>query len=246
MAKAPKAPSGLGISRNNNKFTSSWSRGAKYTAQSFTYKLNNGKDNYQTVGSGTTSRTDTVTLSQWYPKTNNKLTSFRFYIRGKKNGKWSSWANKEYKISAPPKPTLEAEHSNDYENRTTFTWLIDRGEADPYKVSTIFTNCQWWSSLLPDSELDPNQVTDWQETGTTTDWIESGSKVIEETQVFEDNYSYTRYFKMVARGPAGDSAPVYAKHVYAFPNSARNVSAYATRMENNQGYIVSVKWSADA
>ena len=243
---ATKAPSGLGISRNDNKFTCSWSRGASYSWQQWCYNLNRGKDNYVSIGYGTTSKVQTVYISQWYPKTETKWTSFRFWVRGYRNGKWSSWVNKEYTIKVPPKPTLEVNHSSDYDNRTTFTWSIDRGDNHPYKVPEIFTNCQWWTSLLPDSDLDPDQVTDWQETGITTDWTESGYKTIDETEVFEDNYSYTRYFKIVARGPAGDSAPAYAKHVYAFPNPARNVSANAIRMESNQGYRVSVKWTADA
>lgn len=244
MAKAPKAPSGLGISRNGNTFTFSWSRPAKYTKQGLQYKYG-GSTSSPAIGGSVTSKAVTINLANYYPKTAKKMSSVVLNVRGYKS-KWSSWSNKTYSIAVPPKPTLEASYSYENENRTTFSWSINWGNSSRTASSAIFKNYQWWTSLLPDSELDSDKVTDWQETGVTTDDADSSNKVIDETIVFEDNYSYTRYFKIVARGPAGDSKPSYAKHVYAFPNPARNVSAYATRLESNQGYRVSVKWTADA
>ena len=167
------------------------------------------------------------------------------FVRGKTK-KWSSWASKDYWLSAPPKPILTAEYSTENENRTTFSWYIDWGNSDKNTTGAFFKNYQWWTSLLPNSDLDSDKITDWQETGIASDDADTGYRVIDETEVFSDNYSYTRYFKIVARGPAGDSAPSYAKHVYAFPNPARNVKASAVRLESNQGYRVSVSWTADA
>ena len=111
-------------------------------------------------------------------------------------------------------------------------------------TTAIFTNYQWWSSFLPNSELDSDKVTTWQTTGETTDDVTDSEKEIVESSL-SGNYSYTRYFKIVARGPAGDSKPAYGKHVYAVPNAAKNVKASAVKLQNGNGYRISVLWSAD-
>ena len=247
MASKPKAPSGLGITRSGNTFTFKWTKGANYSQQ-LLHHYRNGKRTgiINNIASSVTSKAITIDLANWYyPKAGKgKLTGVSFYVKGYKS-KWSDWGNKYYAINVPPKPILTTEHSDENENRTKFSWGINWGNSSRTTSLSIFKNYQWWTSLLPNSELTPEQVTDWQETGITSYDVDSGSKTIDETQVFEDNYSYTRYFKLVARGPAGDSKPSYASHVYAFPNAARNVSAYATRIESNQGYRVSVQWVAD-
>ena len=244
MAKKPKAPSGLGISRNGNNFTFSWSIPAKYTKQELYYRKNKKGKTTMSVGAGTKSKVATINLNDYYPKKSAKLTNVQFFVKGYKS-KWSDWSNKPLDIKVPPKPILEASHSDDYENRTTFTWGINWGNSSRTASNQVFRNYKWWTSLLPNSELDSDKVTDWQESGVTNDDVDSSSKTIDETEVFRDNYSYTRYFKIVARGPAGDSQPSYAKHVYAFPNPAQNVSAVATRLESGQGYRVSVEWTAE-
>lgn len=246
-SKATAAPSGLSIGRSGNNLACSWKLGSsKYNAQGFIARFNNGPNINRSVGAKTTSRVEAMPLSDYYPNTDTKWTSFKFLVRGKVGSKWSAWSTKEYTFTTPPKPKLEATLSSEVENSTTFSWSIDWGETDKLKTNAFFTNYQWWTSLLPDSELDSDQVTEWQETGTTTDFADESSRTIDETEVFQNNYSYTRYFKMVARGPAGDSDPVYAKHVYAYPNPAKNVKASAVRLENGSGYVVSAQWTLDA
>ena len=246
MAKKPKAPSGLSIGRDGNRFGFGWSRPAKYTKQDLYYQINKSGKNKITVNGSTTGKVATINLNNYYPKTETNLTSVRFFVKGYKS-KWSDYANKEMVIGKPPKPELIAELSSDNDHTTTFSWAVDFGE-DYDKASTpkIVKNFQWWTSLLPDSDLDSDQITEWQETGTSDDDVDSGYKVIDESNVFADNYSYTRYFKIVARGPAGDSDPSYAKHVYAFPNPAQNVKAYSTKLETGQGVRVSVQWTAES
>ncbi len=246
MAKVT-APSGLTVTRNVDNYTVTWKRGKSYSAQSMYYMIDDGTKTDVEIAKNTTSKVVAISKNTLYPKTDKKTSKIEFYIKGKYGRKWSAETKKEYAITVPPKPTLTATHStSETEDSTTFSWSIDWGDSNKDEVKSIFTNYQWWTSLLPNSELDSDKITTWQENGTTTDNDDEDSKKIDETQAFTGDYSYTRYFKIVARGPAGDSKPAYEKHVYAFPNAPKNVKATATRMKNNSGYIVSAEWVADA
>ena len=257
--KKPAAPSGLAVDRNNNKYTITWKRAKNYGAQELYYTVNDGEQKPITVGAKDTTKSATITKNEFYPKSKDgvqypKVTNLSFHVKGKVGKNWSDPASKQYAISVPPKPTLNANYSNDVENKTTFAWNLSFGDESQSTETTtntketthsIFTNYQWWTSLLPNSDLDSDKVTTWQDTGTTTDDVVESDKGIEEKQTaFIGNYSYTRYFKLVARGPAGDSKPAYAKHVYAYPNAPKNVKASAVRLET-QGYRVSVRWTVD-
>ena len=250
MAK-PKAPSAVGVNRDNNNFTLSWTKGAKYTVQQAKYDIGGTETKIPDVTKNTTSKVAPINLDNYHPKVDaNYLTKIRFSVRGgtgkAKKPKWSSWSPKDYGIEKPSMPSLEATHTDEHENRTTFSWRMDFGENTLANTNKIFKNYKWWTILLQDSDANPEEISDWgSDNGVTADNVSESSKIIDETQVFTDNYSYTRFFKLVARGPAGDSDPVYAKHVYAFPNPARNVKATAIRNKSNQGYIVSVEWTAD-
>lgn len=254
MAK-PKAPSGLTVERNKDKYVISWKLPKKYKAQELYYTIDGGAKHAIAVTKTDTTKTETIAKSGFYPKTATKATNILFSVRGKVGSKWSDETKKTYSISTPPKPVVVANYSNENESTTTFDFAIDWSDptvagADSYSVSkdttnAMFTNFQWWTSLLPNSELESDQVTTWQETGTMTDDTDSTYKTITETTPFSGSYSYTRYFKVVARGPAGDSKPAYGKHVYAFPNAAKNVKASAVPLENGQGYRISASWTAD-
>ena len=246
------APSGVTVTRSGNNYTATWKRGSNYSAQYMSYTVNS-KTTKVAIAANTTSKVFTVNKNAYYPKTNVKMNRLFVHVRGKLNGKWSAGINKEYAVWNPQKPVISSALSSEYENTTTFYWQIDWAHSnnnpnvslDKLSTGAMFTNFKWWTALLPNSELAPEQVTDWQETGVTQDDVDEASKTITESEVFSGNYSYTRYFKVVARGPKGDSAPVYATHVYAIPNAPRNVKAEAVPLENGAGHIISVQWTAD-
>lgn len=251
---AVKAPSGLTAERNKNVYTITWKRGAKYSAQSMYYKLDTDeKTTVSGVSGSATTKEVTIAKSGMFPKTDKKVSKITFSIKGKKGKKWSTETKKDYEILVPPKPKVTESFSNDSENRTTFAWQLDWGSDPAYEnvnnnkdtTTAIFTNYQWWTALLPNSELDSDEVTSWQENGITTDDVTDSDKAIDEGASFQGNYSYTRYFKIVARGPAGESKPAYGKHVYAFPNAAKNVTAISVPLESGVGYRVSVQWAVD-
>lgn len=254
MAKAT-APTGVTLVRNGNNWTATWKRSENYTWQTVYMAFYYDKQWAMSLTSGpngatpakATSKVFTWDKNSFYPKTNKKVNTAYVYARGARGRRtFSNWATATYKMWAPPKPELTVSHSSEHENSTTFNFKIDWEKTlDKNTGGVIFTNFQWWTSLLPNSELEPEQVTNWQETGVTTDDVDDTSKTITETQAFTGTNSYTRYFKVVARGPKGDSVPAYAKYVYAAPNAPRNVDAIALSLDNGAGYRVSVQWTAD-
>lgn len=238
-----KAPSGLTITRKNKVFTFSWKTGETYSAQGFCYRINNGKQIYVTIGAGTTAVNQTIDLDKYYPKKKTKLKKVVFWVRGyTSDGGWSSWSYRELKISAPAAPKVTASHSDNPENRTTFSWSTNWGSSKRVSSSKILTNYVLYTALKKDSSLAADKVKGWTSLGESTS--DPGSKIIDETTVFSGNYSYTRYFKIRARGPNGQSKYVYAKHVYAIPHAAQNVEANAIPITGNAGYTVSVSWTA--
>lgn len=251
--KVVTAPSGVTVIRSGNNYTVSWKRGTNYSSQYMSYVVNN-KITPVSIAAGATSKVITINKNLYYPKTNLIMNRLLFHVRGKASGKWSAGVNKEFALWHPQRPVVTATLSTEHENSTTFDYKIDwdRSNNDPHigidRLSTgaMFTNFKWWTTLLSNSELDPEQVVTWQETGINNDEIDEVSKTITESQPFSGNYSYTRYFKVVARGPKGDSVAAYAKHVYAVPNAPKNVKANAIPLENGSGYRVSVQWTADS
>ena len=250
-AKVVTAPSGVTVTRSGNNYTVKWKRGTTYAAQSLGYQRTGAKRYNASVAAGATSKVLTFNKNGYYPKTKIKVNKFTFWIKGAtgsgKKRRWSKEAKKEFQLWKPIKPVLTTSHSSEPENSTSFNYYLDWTGRNLNKTATgaIFTNFQWWTSLLPNSDLDSDKVTTWQETGINADDADNITKTITETEVFSGDYSYTRYFKVVARGPCGDSVPSYAKHVYAIPNAPRNVKANAVPLENGSGYRVSAQWTVD-
>lgn len=245
---AVSAPSGVTVVRSGDNFTVSWKQGAQYSAQSAFDQLKGYGKSYKPVDAGATSVVWPIPWkTAYYPTTSRKALGLIFGIKGARNGSWSGESIREFTIAKPMKPTVTAELSSENENMTTFKYSIDWDgkKIDKDSTAAMFTNFKWWSVLLPNSDLNPEQVKDWEETGTNDVGVDSASKEFSESVILENNYSVTRYFKVIARGPAGDSEPAYAKHVYAIPNAPKNVKARAVRLKNKSGYRVSVKWTAD-
>lgn len=244
---ATKAPSGLSVKRNNEKFTVSWKVGETYSQQQYCYQLNSkGKDIYETIGASTTSHVTTIDLDgKYYPKKDAKLKNIKFWVRGyTSSGGWSAWSSKTYTILAPSTPKLSASHSDNLENVTTFSWSMPWGSSNKKASSHVLYNYKYWTVLKKESNVASDKVKGWGDGETTSARADSGSKTIAETTVFSGDYSYTRYFKIQARGPNGRSKLVYAKHVYAIPYAAQNVKAKAEPLAGSAGYTVSVQWTA--
>ena len=83
--------------------------------------------------------------------------------------------------------------------------------------------------------------------GTFTPGETSGTVTIQEDASLFNvlDYSYTRWFRIKARGPAGDSKNLaYASHVYARPGRAENTSAEASINNTTGGLTVIATWDS--
>ena len=248
MATKKATPSGLTITRNNNVFTFKWKRHNSPTAQQLQYRLLvGGKWKAWTSLSVTASATSkglTLNWANYYPSSST-LTGVDFRVRGKKGGKWSSWVKvaKTFPLSAPKKPSLSEQLSNDYSNVTEFTWSFSPETSG----ERAFTNLQW-ESVLQDGYNEAgikatsnwNTLTGYQSgTSTTTSYTQS----ITEQSANIASGSHTRWFRIRARGAAGASDWVYSKHIYAKPNQATITSNNAT--PTTSGSLATVDWNTD-
>lgn len=264
---ASKAPTGLKITRNGNKFVCEWKiPSAKYgDGQNFKAKTANSADKSITVSSGgttvanlskteigktATSKTITVDLDAKYP-VGGKCGKFAFYVRGNSDPKndskgWSDWAGKEFKLYAPKLKDLTKEKSSTYGCK--FSWEIDDATKDshyPFKKIVIYT------ALVQNMTYAVSQVTSWepyiannsgeynssQSSGYTSS--ASGWVQIEENTGRMASGNYTRCIKIVAQGCAGEAVK-YISHSYGTPKESEQ-SGGVTK-DTSGGYDVTVNW----
>ena len=241
MAKASSKPTGVSISRKGSKFTITWTKGEKYTNQElvWSYTTEVRQNNSSSIGmyvqkpiklnGSVKSRVLTITAEG--------LRDVNVGVRGKASGKkWSSYGNATISLKAAQKPTLEAVWEGTTPNRTKFNWSAEDAQKAPcskvvyesilvkncpedYKVDDLFIGA------------DRNEIA---VSGKTEDTI-----IVDESGLTGSN---ARIVRMKAVGQTGESAWVYAYHVYAQPYAAKNVVAninYNPRIGYLEG---SVSW----
>lgn len=239
MAKTTKSskPSGLSITRDGNKFICEWKiPSAKYgDGQQFKATTVSAADIIKTA----TKKTVSITLSDRYPA-GKKLTKFSFGVRGntdakKDNKKWSDWAEAEFLLNKPRKPSIEAELTGT--NKCKFTWSVadaTNSSHYPFKQVVIQTklvkDCTWEAK-------DDN----WKNATEETSSSSSGYKEYTENSGTLATGNYTRLVRIKAQGCGGDSDWAYAKHVYGAPNQASQSGG--TVSDTASGYDVKVNWN---
>lgn len=253
MATKTKAPTGLTISRNGNSFKCSWKCADKNynDGQGFRYLLTGMKARASlSIGKGDRSKALTINPNNYYPKTTKYLTKVTFDVRGncakyKKNKKnidptVSSWASKTLVLTAPARPTVTEKLDDTLSDTTAFTWEVAVSDTNV----AWFTDVQWESMLVKDSNETNGAKLSWSssalgyQTGTGG---ATGTKTITESTGITALASFTRWFRIRSRGPAGASAWTYIKHIYAKPNSAVITKADAKPLQN--GYLTEVYWT---
>lgn len=260
-----KAPSGLSIKRNNDKFTCGWKiADADYAdGQTFRYYLNKKKVTSQVATVKTTSKVIDVDVTKFHPsRLGTYLTRFGFEISGnrkkyktKKSGfeieinpPQSTYTQLFFSINEPYKPSVSVALSSTLNNVSTFTWSVTNDTTSSYWARGV----QWESIILRECNTALPPETAWRSTAlgyqsSSGNYIGtmSGSKEITEDTTEMLRGSFTRWFRVRSRGPAGDSAWAYEKHVYALPYAARITSA-AVKTTTSGGYTCSVRWIADS
>lgn len=262
MAKTNK-PTGLKITRNGNKLTLNWKIADKDygDGQAFGYSIDYQKGNYvsrvlgdtpvygSSIGTKQTAHTLSITKTNYYPTTKKLLLAVHLSVRGNRkkytsDGKTvdptvSDWSSKTYTVNTPHKPKLTVARDSTVENKATFTWTTENDDDSHW-----FTDTQWETKLFPESSVTKGANLNWSgaEKGTST---ANNSKPVPEQTELLANKSYTRWFRIRSRGPAGASDWAYAKHVYATPQTAV-IDAEKTWYADNgaNGYICYVQFKA--
>lgn len=211
------------------------------------------------VGTTTKSKTFTLDFSIFNPALPGRaLKAIRFQVRGKRSNKnghekyydkkdkkykerdtvtkydWSAWAEKTMTFQVPNAPNASAEWDDTYVNQTKFSWKTDTSNTG----SRIFRRVDWESILVKNSTATSGKKAGkWNSSnldyrhGTSTD-PNSSVTIQEDSTRLADGNSYTRWFRIKARGSRGDSKLIeksYSKHRYAKPNQSEITTATATK-----------------
>lgn len=261
MAETTKAPTGLKITRSGNKFTAEWKiADADYgDGQYLQYLINDtGKDSWKDLSIGkTTSKKVIATIdkSNFYPNNGQHLFEIGVRVKGNRkkyttgsgrnkkthNPGTSGWTEKRFTVNAPKKPSITAALDSELTNVCTFTWSAPYASDDSY----IFTNVQWQTILVQNSSESDGSKLSWNgstfEEGSST--ANNSRTITEDTSIlYRNGNSYTRWFRVRARGPRGASEWRYAKHVYALTHQT-NVTGVSAGETEDGGFQCVVDWS---
>lgn len=253
-----KKPGGVGIARNGANFTASWkiSDDDYGDGQGFGYRVQiNGKWKSwvsDSIGKTKTSHGIKLTRADYYPTTKTKLTAVEFRVRGNRkkyknkedeyvDPTVSEWNGKEFKVKIPNKPSLTVTRQTS--NVCRFTWSV-KADANIHEWAY---DVEWQSKLIQNCN-ETNGEKAWKLTGSsvlngTNTNLATYRDITEDTATLSGK-SYTRWFRIRARGPAGATAWVYAKHVYSASKAATGTKASATATAS--GITVKAEWSAPA
>lgn len=251
MAKTRK-PTGLTITRSGNRFIFKWKLGEEYKdGQTLQYRTKGktewGKWNDVTINKNDTTKSVNLPKSNYYPnKTNGKfkpyLTAIEFRVLGKASDKdKSEWSNKTLVLNIPHMPKVSGQLGSQW-NIAKFTFSIDSDDSDSYP----YTQYEWQTIRVKESNVTDGSKLSWSrsnvgwDTGTGT--ATSLTKNITEDTTILSQGSYTRWFRVRAKGVAGATDWRYAKHVFAVPFAPTIKRTKVTEKSSN--YLVDVKWEA--
>lgn len=257
MAKT-KAPTGLSISRTNTKFTLTWKIADKDygDGQHFSYIIDDtGADQWSTaqkLGAKVTSKAISIALNNFYPYNSQYLYNIGMRVKGNRkeytekkkkiNPSASDWVEKRFTVDVPLNPSIVATKSDSLSNVCTFSWSGSNDASN----SRIFTDIQWQSILVKNSkETDGNKL-NWSGAETGTSGVTGSKTYTEDTSIlYKNGNSYTRWVRVRARGPRGNSDWRYAYRVYAFPNQA-NVTEVSSNNTSSGGVQVTANWQVES
>lgn len=268
MAKTKK-PTGLKITRDGTNFILSWSKGDKDygNGQKFQYLLDrDGKsdkwqpDPAKDLSSGATSRKESIKLSDYYPNSGKpKLLSVKMRVKGNRkkyttgsgkkkktiNPGWSDYNDAEFKLAVPLVPKLTAALDSVLTNKTLFSWETETSTSS----TAVFTDCFYESIRVENCDTDKGPEINFDKSDPTYlsgSVAATGSLPIEEAGMNLSTTSYTRWFRIKARGPRGDNKGgwIYEKHVYARTQQAAIGGEVEVEDNNASGMDVYVGWDA--
>lgn len=254
MPSRTKQPTGIAIKRQGNlKYLVSWKIADKNHAdgQQLRWRLwrttSDSKTDWTnvTIGPGSTSKTIELTVANYYPTTDTTFSWLEIQLRGKRATAegvtylWSNWEPFKKRVNVPANPTVTAELDSVNNNVTTFTWT-----APTTDETRPFVNVEWQTMLVRACSQSNGAKLTWKSslgwsTGTGS---ATGSQTFTEDTARLANDSYTRWFRVRARGAGGASAWIYANHVYARPAQAK-IDKVTSSVSGGNTQVV-VNWTA--
>ena len=209
------------------------------------------KHDQEWINEKLTSYTTQINPKLYYPYTKLYFTKISMCVNGRRAGFTENdvyyepdWSTNKYvylEILTPSVPQLSASFSSDYNNQTTFNWKA----VDDNKSAHWFIDFERQTILVPNCNQADGSKISWSKAITYTGG--ATSQTITEGTNFQGYYSYTRWYRVRGRGPRGNSAWRYAKHVYAMPAYATITRAVVQNASVERGYTrIDLKWKADA
>ena len=206
--KVTKAPTGLTITRNGTTFTFNWKIGdSDYeNGQGFVYQVAGHGQVAVPVGKKATS----LSLNL------GTIRGVTFWVRGNRkkytkknktiNPGWSAWASCAWNAVRPSAPSLT--YTRNSSNSGTFAWKAENDASN----AAVFQHVIVQTLVVQNAAGGADQ--DWKKAATSSVGAE-GSVVYTETI----GTGCVRWVRACSRGPAGDSAWVYAGHAYSTPKT---------------------------
>lgn len=193
------------------------------------------------IGVNEKSKAKTLDFSNYYPdgamllgikfrvcgKRETRTTNEKYYDKGDKKYKtrqvkikydWSDWTVYSFMFEIPNTPTTKATFNT--VGKSTFSWKLKVDNTKPQQFKSV----KWEAILVKNSTTtDGSKAGKWSSanvdyrSGTSTD-NDSSTAITENSQYVEDNSSWTRWFRVQARGVRGKTKWVYSYHRYADAN----------------------------
>ena len=233
-----KKPQGLTVTRSGATIKVSWSKGASYDTMQYAWT-------YERPNTIVQESAHTTSVSHASKTFSGTVTIIRFGVRGKKGGKWSDWATKSIRTHAPKKPNLKAQFIQTA--MTTFTWSAvtdnyDRPITNAIVETILVQDCpSGWDAIA--SLKAWNDATRYTRSSSGSITPEDGHG--EDTGTIAGK-SYTRIVRVKMVGIGGESAWAYAKHVYADPYPAKNITGVVKKTDASLNCEMSWKTPANA
>ena len=259
--------SGLKISRNGGDIIFEWKQPKVwYTAwqkawwsDSTVYNTKN-RWGVLKVSKGAEKRVSTWGTSSYFPNTSKKLTYVGICLQGKANDTStniytpSGYVYGWYYFYKPKTPSVTTE-VQEYP-QTAFKWSVANSDA---KSQYWYHSVKIWTVLIRDCSITDGNKINWSKNYTnahtrynggssqagtkyemTTTATSGTFTVQEDAGLLNDGHSYTRWFCICSRGPAGQSSYVYRKHVYGLPNQCTITRYILTKNTDENGYTAQI------
>ena len=233
-SKKTTAPSGCKVTRTDGKFDCSWKMPKAGYGDGVKFRwgvgINNNKFKYgkaKSIGKNKTSNAISLSYTNYYPYTKNKLNYFAFQAQGNSNPshdntRMSDWAGASFDVKVPKKPSISVARDTAYSSTITIT-------------PSYTADCQEWATIIQyKTRLNLwNSSTQKWEYGSWSSTASYGIASSKSVSCVENNYNIqkitersaaTRDFAAQVQGPQGDSGWVTQTISYSAPNPATGLS----------------------